>query len=390
MKIVISGGWGYGNIGDDAILDSTIKLLRSMYMDAEIVVLTYSKKDSFPHLKTGIRLEKSAHSILDCGASEAAYKIINKSYSFVDKVILKARYLFSEKFIKWVKFFKNKEFGMLVDEISSADMYVVGGGGYMNNIWKSKVNSMIIELNIAKKYSVDVIVLGPTIGHLSPSIEHDLKNALSGSKLNIVRDEKSKRIFEKSKVFPDIALGYWVGDGGSNGDVGLIYNGFNKGYNKSVAEKISKYCQISGKKVKIIISRKWSNDFGSAMVLQDLLIENNISSAIFLPADHDELEGCISSCEVVFSENLHGLILAARNCVPFVAINNYKSDSPNDRKFNAFLEQCGLEEMCFGERYHVSDDHIVNVIRSGEVIKKLDLFRRGVNKIYSNEIRSIC
>ena len=42
MKIILSGGWGYGNLGDDAILYSSIKLLRDKFPDSTIVVLSYN------------------------------------------------------------------------------------------------------------------------------------------------------------------------------------------------------------------------------------------------------------------------------------------------------------------------------------------------------------
>ena len=40
-KYLLSGGWGFGNLGDDAILLSTIELIKNVDAEAEIGVFSY-------------------------------------------------------------------------------------------------------------------------------------------------------------------------------------------------------------------------------------------------------------------------------------------------------------------------------------------------------------
>ena len=50
-NIILSGGWGYGNLGDDAILLSSVRLLRDKFPNARINILTYCIRDSKKVLK---------------------------------------------------------------------------------------------------------------------------------------------------------------------------------------------------------------------------------------------------------------------------------------------------------------------------------------------------
>lgn len=44
--IILSGGWGYGNLGDDAILQSSVKMLRHRFGDKPIVILSFDVEES--------------------------------------------------------------------------------------------------------------------------------------------------------------------------------------------------------------------------------------------------------------------------------------------------------------------------------------------------------
>ncbi|UVO98885.1 hypothetical protein NXV86_02235 [Bacteroides sp. BFG-257] len=46
MRIILSGGWGFGNLGDDAILLASIKILKWKYPLSNIVVLTNNVKET--------------------------------------------------------------------------------------------------------------------------------------------------------------------------------------------------------------------------------------------------------------------------------------------------------------------------------------------------------
>ena len=83
MKIVLTGGWGYGNLGDDAILSSTFSLLKEVYPDAEFYVLTYDIEDSLEHNNEGVKLLRSTHSYIDLGTSKLKFRKVNNNYIFI-------------------------------------------------------------------------------------------------------------------------------------------------------------------------------------------------------------------------------------------------------------------------------------------------------------------
>lgn len=51
MKIVLSGGWGYGNLGDEAILRATVRILNKIYVNPQITVLSFNPNLSYETLK---------------------------------------------------------------------------------------------------------------------------------------------------------------------------------------------------------------------------------------------------------------------------------------------------------------------------------------------------
>ena len=65
-KIILSGGWSYGNLGDEAILMSSVKLLHQRYPDYVIVVLLYKKNETVKYLKmlNYVQIEQSLHSYM--------------------------------------------------------------------------------------------------------------------------------------------------------------------------------------------------------------------------------------------------------------------------------------------------------------------------------------
>ena len=45
MNILLSGGWGYGNLGDDAILEASVRILCNLYPQSKITIMSYEPCD---------------------------------------------------------------------------------------------------------------------------------------------------------------------------------------------------------------------------------------------------------------------------------------------------------------------------------------------------------
>ena len=45
-RILLSGGWGYGNLGDDALLETSVRILRDFYPQSKITIMSYEPSES--------------------------------------------------------------------------------------------------------------------------------------------------------------------------------------------------------------------------------------------------------------------------------------------------------------------------------------------------------
>ena len=63
MKLLISGGWSYGNIGDEVIAESTIKLFSRAFNEKEILYTSYCPQDFKEQHKT--TAVDSVHKIIE-------------------------------------------------------------------------------------------------------------------------------------------------------------------------------------------------------------------------------------------------------------------------------------------------------------------------------------
>lgn len=349
MNIIVSGGWGYGNIGDDVILDSQIYLINSKYPDANITVLTYDKNDSCCH--KNVVLEKGLHAIIDNKTSRIRFDRYNSNYQFLLKLkhklinkLLENKYLF-----KFQLFIKGKSITELEEIIKRSDVFIMSGGGYYNEKWKAKIRSQALELTLANKHGLKTYILGPTIGHLNAEMTSISKSIFENATAVSIRDEASLKEVKKLGVdpilIPDIALSKsYTGDSDFNklsklNEVGIVYTSSSKIVLDKVIYMMKYLSQENNIKIKLILTRLWKNDLKMVKVLQKTLSENDIRSEIIISSDHVMLEESLYSCSLVISENLHGMITAARNLVPIISINNYEKGSPNYKKIVSFLSQ---------------------------------------------------
>lgn len=346
MRIVISGGWGYRNLGDDAILDSMIKLLLNCYENCTIDVLTYDVADSAIHQNARVSLHPAVHARMDFNACEIRYPIVNKDYPLFKKIAYR---LFDRLVDSQLWFDLCKQSGCFIQVekiIQGADLFIMSGGGYFNEKWLSKTRSHLYELQLAQKHNVPFYILGPTIGSFSEQMTRQIGEIFSKAQKISVRDDSSyaevKPFKDTISLIPDVALSTWLPEqvNYENKTIGIIFtNNDSRLQAKLVAALEILVKQQPDWQIKLFISRRWKYDFANAMKMQKQLLVKNIDAEVIFPASFRKLEEGLAACKLVISENLHGLILAARNLVPVIAINDYPVGSPNYKKFIAFLKQ---------------------------------------------------
>ena len=359
MKIIISGGWGYGNLGDDAILDSTIRQLQAQFLGCQCVVLTYNLVDSAIHAAEAVTLRIGAHGLTDGGGCELFRPSMVQDYSLLKKAWVKAKFALTETAL-WFKYASSTSTLLeLQSELTTADLFVMSGGGYFNEKWMNKTRAQLLELQMATQAAVPTIILGPTIGHFEGAIRQEIASSFRQASLIIVRDEfsfaEATQWSERVSVKPDIALSNWTPAPVVSRGLGIVFTSKQADFSKRVAESVRCFIDQCGEDwpVKLFVTRRWKYDLRAAISLQEELQSQGVPCDLVMPSNFLNLEMGLAACRMVISENLHGLILAARNLVPVIAINDYPMGSPNYKKFIAFLAQSNSQDLFFDSKSNV-------------------------------------
>lgn len=346
-RVVVTGGWGYGNLGDDAILVSTLSLLLSAGA-TQLDVLTYQSEPALLGGIVGARFSDSLHRRCDKRVAEGLFRPIDTSISHREYIRSKVVNLAQQKMLIGKPLEMNtmaRPFGEEV--LRGASLFVVGGGGYLNEGWVSKTASVIDELTMARELGVPIVVAGPTFGSFR---EHRMKarfyGALKLAQMIWVRDDYSRKDLIdygiRAEVIPDVALAdhnFTPRDRGGR-EIGLIVNKVDDLLTPRLIEALNQMCQeeLCGA-VTLVMSRLWNCDLRAIRHFLAKARSAGLAASLFVPGNVFDLERQLRKCSAVISENLHGLIIASRNGVPVVAINDYPVGSPNHRKFAAFMSQ---------------------------------------------------
>ena len=142
--IVISGWYGYGNIGDEAILHAMIETFHEAYPDLKITVLSFR-----PEYTKEIQKVETVHQI----------------------PISTLR--------PWVKFLLYLRFVATLKAIYSCDIFVMGGGGFLSD-WQPKVpKGWLKQMRLAKLFGKKSMLYGIGAGpFLTPTGKETTKKYL--------------------------------------------------------------------------------------------------------------------------------------------------------------------------------------------------------------------
>jgi polysaccharide pyruvyl transferase WcaK-like protein len=124
IKIVVSGWYGTGNIGDEAILHGLIKIFQSQWDQCDITVLSF-KPD---------------------------YTIQTQQ--------VKAVWQLPENFRRWIKSILTLKLFPTIKAISECDLFVLGGGGFLSD-WQPEVPfQWLSQARIAKLFGKETMLYG--------------------------------------------------------------------------------------------------------------------------------------------------------------------------------------------------------------------------------------
>jgi polysaccharide pyruvyl transferase CsaB len=312
-RILISGYYGFDNLGDDTVLYGIMSSIRKRQPDAELVVLSNQPT-----------------------RTEALFGI--------------------PAFNRW-------NFGVIARELMRSDMLVMGGGSLLQDVTGGR--SILYYLGIAKLAQVlgkPIVFYGQGIGPINkPLSERLIRRVVNNVNLITVRDEKSRRdLIQYGVQKPEIHV---TADPAFAIDPDL----FSKDAGAKLLKEFGVQSAFLGgtQKVAGIAIRNWATDHPFHKVLAqnaDDLIRAGWK-VVFIPMQYPgdvgasqkvlshmkeravllnrqfsfrDIANIIANTDLIVGMRLHALIIAAHCDIPFVSLSY-------DPKINRFVQRVGYE-----------------------------------------------
>lgn len=367
-NIILSGGWGYGNLGDDAILLSSIKLIQGKNPNRDIFVITNNPMEIYPilidyyniHIVESIykSISGNQHTVYPGVRNLLRQSIVNKIHKIFGRnkskiiQIIKSPDTFIKQHNDVIKNFE--------ELCESSEVYLMSGGGYINN-WIEMGIVKFIEVYIASKKGLKCYMLGQTIGPFKNIYSFNLAKSICSLMQKIYyRDIESVKDGERMgvvcEIIPDLALSeefYFV----KQNKITIIP------FNQKIVDNIDIFIKnikqisesVNNAKVVVAVSQWWYTSINIAVFIHTSLLQNNINAEIAIPSNVLELQRILGESKLVISQNLHGLILAYRGHTPIISLNSA-------RKFISFMEMTGNPDLII-EPDKMENKELVNLAK---------------------------
>ncbi len=323
--VVISGYYGYGNSGDEALLSAMLCHLREEMPEANICVLSKNPKET-----------------------AAAYGVESVN-----------RY----RYFKIKKMFKKTK------------LFISGGGSLLQDVTSSRSIKYYLSLiKLAKSAGAAVMLYANGIGPVNKEANRlAVQKALNAVDVITLREETSKEELkqlgipaEKVTVTADPALSIQPASKERIDEV-LLEEGISpeekllgisvrpwkesdKDFIAKLAEVIDTVCK-ERQLVPVFVPMQYPLDFDFSQSIANLLSDKCYIIGRSRPAE--ELIGLVSRMDAMLAERLHSLIYAANAFVPTVGLSY-------DTKVDAFMEYIGIGTGISVEEFSV--DKAINAV----------------------------
>lgn len=317
IKVLILGYYGQGDAGDEAILSCLSKKIKENF-NADITVVSgdveYTKK------------EHNLHAV----RSVFGGNIFSKTLNYIN----------------------------LIDKIRNYDVFVLGGGGLISELFgrKSRKKTLfyLSLLRRAKLLGKKTIVYSIGVSEIkTKKFARKIKEGLEYADIISVRDKKSKKILEEIgikkeiNILPDPAFLLAPEEDekiieeeniGRKKIIGIALTDFIKPYMNSFARSIDKMIEKYDAEVVLITTAGRPGEIKAGVEKKMMeKIRNKSNVRIIKRYPPRKLLWLLSKFDLVISMRLHMLIFSAISGVPFIGI-------PSDEKIKNFLEIIKQEE----------------------------------------------
>ena len=339
MRVIVSGGWSYGNIGDEAIATASIFLLKSFFPDSELIFTSYSPENF--QICHSISARKSVHKLLEDANCTESYEEVIKNPN---------------------------QYGLsaFTDMLESGSVFIMSGGGYFIESSKSlQFLSRLVEIELAKRAGCKVVLMGQSIGPVFTQADRKrVKHALDNCTRIYVRDQSTlnylKSLNDSANIqfAPDLAVVLpdviderkLLMPGERKNTISIMPAHYSLYQRVDQAEKLPRLCetilrkmspqsinyknqlkrfilQLSKRhKIRFVMSTNWTWDQSFARSLTDG-IDRDRYEFVTCRSTEDLVEKLIST-RCLISTKMHPLIIASSYNVPTIGISyNYKVDN---------------------------------------------------------------
>jgi polysaccharide pyruvyl transferase CsaB len=298
-KIVICGNYGATNLGDEAILDGILAILKNVSKDLSIVVLSVNPENV--HVDHNVK----SHNIFPSGVRS---------------------------------FFKNLFSGTVWDTLKSikeADVFILGGGGLFTDEKLQAVLIWYIQSKVALFYKKPLLHIGQSIGPLRTFIGRNLtKRVFNKASLTIVRDDYSKNLLSQLGVLSNVHsladCAYMLPSPESARETENPFIVIS--VRPWFREDVSKYKMISSfidyiykkyrfRTILVPFQITVDNDYLVLKRIYDLVEDKNATEIYTFTTNYKSVIELISKATATVGMRLHSLIFSSIARTPFIAIS---------------------------------------------------------------------
>ena len=373
MKIFVeTGSYDFGNVGDVAMLQVTVSRLQNLWPDAVIVILTNAPEklselcpNTFPVSPNGRQLWFSPLVSPDDKYPKDPKKSFHKKHIFLLEIEDKLCYYFTflANFLLKIKLRQNpkeiREIEAFVEAISTSDLVVASGGGYITDLWGEWSHEVLNTLAFATKLGKPTAIFGHGLGPIeNPRFYQKAKFVLPSLSLISIREKKaSLPLLDSMGVLSNRVI--------TTGDdaIELAYNARNPKVGKGIGInlRIANYSSINQESLEIVrstlqnIAKKKDSPLVSIPILRyhiDPNAESDIKTIQQILAGFDNVfdQGNnldtplkvieqVGHCRIVITGSYHAGVFALAQGIPVVSLakSQYYID-----KFQGLADQFGV------------------------------------------------
>jgi polysaccharide pyruvyl transferase WcaK-like protein len=354
-RLYLTGGWGYGNKGDNAILLAMLHTLNSENTPFDLHLVSFSPDEiRRMHNLNGF---PSIHSLL----------VRRKRFYYFRRVAILIWQWTNDRFGKGIMLsFALKKH---LKAIKAADIVIMGGGGYFNDAWEEALPARLLEIEFASAMGTPLMLYAQTVGPFSEKNSKTiLRKALKDVAYIAYRDAQSKRTLELAGV-PEKCMSLTADEANLilpiatkedrnrysfNSEsrlIGVMVQNFrrhespfgqspqgqiteNNVYYSQICDGLAKISAIDSVSFLLIPSTTWDEN-SCQHVMTELENRGILNVKILQDPDTDTFVRACQSVDVMISTNMHPIILATTAERPSIALSyHYKLDD--------FMESIGM------------------------------------------------